>query len=584
MRSAIWLLLSLGLALGCSGEENMSWNPGPMPSGSNTSVSDGIATATPSTTGTATTGSTTGGTQTSPSTTTAAGPITGENGEVLPPRFNYDGSPFYLAAVQLTADQYARSVQDILKLPAPPTQANSFLRAVGGFTTFPNNERVLEVSNDMRDSYQMAAKEIADEVGTDTGIARMNAGTSKDEFISTLGRRAFRRPLTAEEAARYATIFDEGVALSGSESDFTKGAKLVVESMIQSPYFLYRTELGAAGQPLSGYEIAAKLSLWLRGTTPSDELLDDAESGKFDNANGVAQLTQTMLEEETATTAMTEMHAELLGFARFNEILKSSEEYEADTNQELLAASRMFFDRIYEENLGLRDILTSTKGYVGPKMAKLYGMSAPSGNEIVLQELGAERPGYFSQVPYLATFADNTHSDAIHRGLFINFEILCAKLPTPSGDVPLVPTSIPGQSDRERIEAHTGKGTCGESCHGNYINPLGYAFENFDGLGRLRTEDADRPVDTLSSYPFADGLKTFDGPAELMAIVAESSEAHACYAKNLMSFALQRDIVEADNAMVNSLAEVSKAGSLKSMIVELVKSNAFRLRNSGSTL
>jgi hypothetical protein len=577
----IGAVLGLGLLLGCSGEDAVSWTPPTSPSGdtSTAGTADGANTSTAGGMG----GGGMSGTATSAPATNTAGPIMDKAGNVLPPQFNYNGAPFYLTAVQLSNEQYARSVQDILKLPAPPSQANSFLNAVGGFTTFTNNERVLEVSNDMREAYQLAAKEIADDVGTAANISRIGAGTSKDTFIATLGRRAFRRPLTQEEVSRYAEVYDKGAALSGTESEFTKGAKLVVEALIQSPYFLYRTELGAVGEPLSSYEIAAKLSFWLRGTTPSDELLDDAEAGAFDTANGVAALTQQLLEEQTAKSVMTEMHAQLLKFTRFNEILKTTDEYDPAINDELMQASRMFFDRIFDEDLGLRDILTSTKGYVGPKMAKLYGLPTPTGNTFQLQELGPERPGYFSQVPYLAAFGDNTHSDAIHRGLFINFEVLCASLPAPTGDVALPPAPKAGQSDRERMEAHTGKGTCGEACHGNYINPLGYAFENFDGLGRLRTQDADRPVDTVSSYPFADGLKTFDGPAELMNIIADSAEAHACYAKNLMSFALQRDIVTADKPMVESLAQVSKTGSLKSMILELVKSPAFRLRNTGST-
>lgn len=475
-------------------------------------------------------------------------------------------------------------MRDILNLSATPTQANSFLRPVGGFTTFLNNERVLEITNDMRDSYRLAAEEIALSLNTDEAVARIDAGTSADEFLRTFGRRAFRRPLTDDEVARYKAVFDVGAGLNGNQAAFTKGASLVVQAMLQSPQFLYRTESTADGARLSGYEIAARLSFWLRNTTPNEALLDKAEAGALDTTDGVVSLATELVEDEAAMHMHTEMHAELFKFSRYREIVKFTDEYTPETNAELDQASRLFFDRIYKENLGLTEVLTSTQGYVGPAMAALYDQPAPS--EMTLMDLGSQRPGFFSQVPYLALFGDDTHSDAIHRGLFINFQVLCAKLPKPGEGVSLPPAPVAGQQDRERMEQHTGKGTCGEACHGNYINPLGYAFENFDGLGRYRTSDQGRPVDAASSYPFASGLEAFVGANELMSILASSDEAHACYAKNLMSYALSRDIVAEDEPLVTQLAALSKSptGSLKSLIVELVKSPAFLNRHSSNPL
>lgn len=501
-----------------------------------------------------------------------------------PPTFNLTGEPYFSRAVQITNEQWANSVKDILRLPETPTQANSFLRPVGGFTTFPNNERVLEVTNDMRESYRLAAEEIATLVNSDAAIARIDAGTSAEAFLETFGRRAFRRPLTADEITRYTTLFEQGSALSGDQTAFTKGAALVVQAMLQSPHFIYRAEGTADGERLNGYEIAARLSFWLRNTTPSDAMLEQAASGTLNTTDGVVALATSLLEEDAAVATHTEMHAELFKFSRYREIVKFTEEYDPATNAELDEASRLFFDRIFKENLGLREVLTSTQGYAGPAMAALYGKPAPQ--TMTLMDFGAERPGFFAQVPYLALFGDDTHSDAIHRGLFINFQVLCAQLPKPGDGVPLPPAPVAGQQDRERMEKHTGKGTCGESCHGNYINPLGYAFENFDGLGRYRSMDQDRPVDATSSYPFASGQEDFNGAGELMAILADSDEAHACYAKNLMSYALARDIVAEDQALVTELATLSKAGtgSLKSLIVELVKSPAFLNRHGSTTL
>ncbi len=562
------------MMLACSANPDLSWN-----------LSDGETSSPAANGSTSPGGPAVGSEQPNPSATgsDATSPSVAPNGP-LPPAFDFDGEPYYSRAVQITNEQWANSVRDILNLPETPTQANSFLRPVGGFTLFPNNERVLAVTNDMRDSYRLAAEEIASLVNTDAAITRVGAGSDADGFIQTFGRRAFRRPLAADELARYKTLFETGSELSGEQSAFTKGASLVIQAMLQSPHFLYRAESTPDGERLSGYEIATRLSFWLRNTTPDESMLNQAASGALDTKDGVVSLVNTLLDGEAAKHVHTEMHAELFKFSRYREIVKFTDEYDPATNAELEEASRLFFDRIYEENLGLHEILTSTQGYAGPAMASLYGEPAP--REMTLMDFGPERPGFFAQVPYLALFGDDTHSDAIHRGLFINFQVLCAKLPKPGDGVPLPPAPVAGQQDRERMEKHTGKGTCGEACHGNYINPLGFAFENYDGLGRYRTTDQDRPVDASSAYPFATGLAGFTGASELMELLANSDEAHECYAKNLMSYALQRDVIAEDEPLLTQLAALSKSGngSLKALIVELAQSPAFLNRHGSTTL
>ena len=506
-----------------------------------------------------------------------------ENGNKVfaTPEFNLEGEPLYSRAVLLTNDQWTRSVKDVLNLEVAPTQGDSFLQPVGGFTVFPNNERVLEVTNEMRASYQLAAAEIAKDIlEQPDGIARINAGSDAGSFIQSFGRRAFRRPLTAEESTAYQGLFDIGVGLTGDEPDFVKGADLVVEAMLQSPHFLYRTELVPDGAPLTGFEVAAKLSFWILGTSPSEALLDRAAAGELDTPEGVSLVVDEMLASPAATEMAVDVYAELFKFSRYRDVIKSEEGFDPAISAELDAASRMFFQHIYESNMGLEEILTSSEGFVGPLMAPYYGIS-PAPASLTLTPLGAERVGYFAQVPYLMLLGDDAHSDAIHRGVFLNYQVMCAQLPAPPAVIPPLTASKPGQSDRQRIEAHTGFGTCGEGCHGGYINPLGFAFENFDGMGRLRDIDNDNVVDTSSAYPIGtQGMVPFDGAPELMSVLADSQEAHACFAKNLMTYGLQRDVVATDQALIDQLAQISmsETGSIKEILRALVKSPAFLAR------
>src|SRR5450631_3977659 len=206
----------------------------------------------------------------------------------MPGTLNLDGSAKYYRVIRITNAQWGRAVQDILGLAAPSGLEQQFQSAVTGTTDFSNNELVLDVNQESWGTFQSASETLAAQV-TATDAAR---------FISTFGRRAYRRPLTAAEQATYLALFNQGTSLVGTRSNFAKGASLVIRAMLQSPNFLYRIELDAKQASLSGYEMAAKLSLWLRGTTPSDTLLDSAAGpGKLDTADGAVTLATTMLEE-----------------------------------------------------------------------------------------------------------------------------------------------------------------------------------------------------------------------------------------------------------------------------------------------
>jgi len=191
------------------------------------------------------------------------------------------------------------------------------------------------------------------------------------------------------------------------------------------------------------------------------------------------------------------------------------------------------------------------------------------------------RAGWYSQAPYLTQWAINDAPDSIHRGVRINLDSLCLELGPPSMMLPPVPALMPNQTNRQRYEGLTNG--CGAPCHTVYINPLGFAFENFDGVGRFRTTDNGQAIDTTGSYPFAEGTKQFSGATDLMKTIANGKQAHQCWSKKMASYALERDIVDAERPMVESLGAVSAAsgGSLKQVMLALVQSDAFRTRVGG---
>jgi hypothetical protein len=567
----------IGLAaIGCSG--TIGGNPAGM-GGADTGTGSGGTSASGGTAGR------TGGGKAGSSTAGSAGVFgnAGSGGEMTsgPRPVDLKGAPIYTRFRRLTNDQWENAVRDILRLTGPTGASDNFLDPVAGQTDFDNNEKVVFVNNTAAKDFQLAAETVADKVTTsDAALQNVVATTDAGTFIQTFGRRAFRRDLTADEVTAYRAVYDQGTTVTtGSQSEFTKGARFVISAMLQSPHFLYRIEFGDDGAPLSGYELATKLSFWLRGTTPTDSMLDAKDT--FASADGAVNQATQMLEDAAALEVMRKFHGSLYMFDLYDSIAKVGvPAFKEAMNPEFKEASILFFDRIFKENLGVREILTSTVTFVGPNIAPLYGVSA-TGSGMTEVDV-PERPGYFSQVPFLALWARNNDPDSIKRGARINMETLCADPGLPDVELPNIPAPLEGETNRMIISGLTE--SCARTCHGEIINPIGFAFENFDGLGRFRDTDNGQPVDTTGTYPFQEGDLSFSGAPELMQHMAAGTQAHQCWAKKMTGYALERDLVEADRPVVVELGDVSRTsgGSLKDVMLALVKTDAFRVRTGGA--
>jgi hypothetical protein len=257
--------------------------------------------------------------------------------------------------------------------------------------------------------------------------------------------------------------------------------------------------------------------------------------------------------------------------------------YTASLNTDLIQADTLFFDAIFSQGQGLREILQSQVAFVNEAIAPFYGLTA-QGTAFKQVMLGPDRPGFYTRTGFLTLNANLRDPDIIHRGVDINRRMLGApSLSPPAGVIiPPLPAPQPGQTNRERVTAHTGKGTCGEGCHGVYINPIGFAFENFDAMGQPRPTDNGKPVDTSSEYDFADGTKSFSGAPELMQIMAGEGQVHGSYAGHLAEFTLARDVDESDRTFVQGLQKASMApnSSIKAMVLSIVESPSFRVRGT----
>ncbi len=494
-----------------------------------------------------------------------------------------DGNPEFSSFLRLTHAQWEASVSDLLNVD---TRGLSDDFQQDPRLLFSNDERVLTVASDLYFDYEGATQALVASLDG-AGLAAINEGDDAAGFITTFGRRAYRRPLTDDERARYLALYEVGASLNETDP-FVSGAGLVIEAMLQSPFFLYRAELSPPG-PLNGYEVATRLSYLLLGTTPSDALLDLAAEGSLDTADGVVNAAADIMQdpelEARTIEAVGTYHAESLGLARLIHVQDSRTdvaEPAASFGSDLHTAATLFFDRIYADEQGVREIFRSTTGYVNDTLAPLYGIDA-AGSEFEAVDLGPERPGFLTQVPFLLLHGAGENPATARRGAFINSDVLCAGIPgaplTPDFELPLFE---PQQTNRDWVEVTTGEGTCGGACHIDYLNPLGFAFENFDGRGRLRDVDNGTPVDTRSRYPFTEGYLDFDGAPDLTSLIAEGEQAHTCYSARFVQHALGRELTEDDRSLIEDLSDHSLGGaSIQELILEFVRSDTFRSTASG---
>jgi len=561
---------------GASGQGGSSASGGASGSGATASGGSGAATV----------GGTGGGTGGTGLTGSGGTGLTGSGGAASS-GIPLTGAPAYHRFVRLTHEQWEASVRDLLELPAVPGLSPGFAPDPPN-GTFSNNERSLYVSSDLRTDYQRAAETLAAQVAGDAAaLARVTDGVNDAAtFIRTFGRRVFRRPLTTAEEQKYQAAFDSGATFYASGNAFTDGVQIVIETMLQSANFLYRVELGADGAPLGGYEMASKLSFFLRDTTPDDALLDAAAAGELDTSAGVLARATAMLDGPTGQAVLGRYHAELFGLRRYDQIDKNRTAfptYSQTLNAEFQQADQMFFDRIFAAGEGLRNILTSPLAFVSSATASLYGVSA-SGTALTEVTLGPERPGYLTRLGFLALNATLSDPDPIHRGVDIVNRLMCADLLPPPEEIPPLPAIMPGQTNRQRVEAFTGAGTCGEGCHAGIINPLGFAFENFDAVGKLRTTDNNQAVDTTGLVETATGMQPFTGAPELTAILAAEPSVHGCYVKHLAEYTLARDVATGDRALVDGLEgySMNDNASVKAMVLAAIGQPSFLTRVGGA--
>ena len=214
-----------------------------------------------------------------------------------------------------------------------------------------------------------------------------------------------------------------------------------------------------------------------------------------------------------------QLHKELFHWDGYVNIDQPDESWDTELNALYREEIERFINwHIYTENGSVKELYTADYTIANDRLAALYGVDGATEDFTRIDLNPDERSGVLTLLGPLAYKSDIGQSSPIHRGVFINDVILCKSLPPPPDVVPGLPVQDPSLSNRERVEAHTGAGTCGEGCHSALINPPGFAFEQYDELGRSRTEDGGLPIDAGDEYYFIlDGLQSWESGVNSLA-------------------------------------------------------------------
>jgi mono/diheme cytochrome c family protein len=355
-------------------------------------------------------------------------------------------------------------------------------------------------------------------------------------FARAFAERAFRRPLTADQQTMIDRQFSKG-------ADPEAGVKRVVLLVLKSPWFLYR-EVGG-GQ--TGYDIAARLSFGLWDSLPDKQLLDAARAGKLSSNEEIARQAERMLADLRGRAKLREFLLTWLKADHGLDLAKEAKKFpgfDAAVISDLRTSLELFLDDVaWSDGSDFRRLLQSDELFLSPRLAKFYGVDLPAGAKedfCKVQVDAGRRAGVLSH-PYLMTsFSHSGESSPIHRGVFLARGVLGLALrPPPEAVAPLAPELHPNLTTRQRVALQTNPSAC-MTCHG-VINPLGFTLENFDAVGRFRTQDKGKPIDATGAYTTRRGRTVqVNGARELAAFLAESQEAHAAFVEQMFHHLVQQ--------------------------------------------
>ncbi len=504
------------------------------------------------------------------------------------------GDPGRVTLHRLNVTEYNNTVRDLLGTVINPSQ--NFPPDDSGYG-FDNVADVLSLSPLHLEMYQAAAEALSNEALEGNARARLvtcdPVAVGDDvclrQVITRFGRRAWRRPLTAAEVTELAAFLDVARMRGGG---FDDAMRLVLQAMLLSQNFIFRVEVdpdptSVTPHPLEAHELAARLSYFIWSSTPDDALLDAADAGTLNDPAVLQGQVRRMLADPKSRALTENFSAQWLGTRALNDHavdLRSFPQFRAPMLESFRQETNRYFDEFLHGDLGMDRFLTADFTFATGDLERNYGL--PSSGDPTLRRVslaGTSRVGIVTQGSVLTVTSHSDRTSPVKRGLWVLSQLLCAAPPPPPANTAALAEAgaMPTGTLRQRMEQHRRDPGCA-SCH-QTMDPIGFGFEGFDGVGVTRTMDSGFPIDATGRLPTGE---SFESPAQLAAILANDPRYSRCVARHLLTYALGRGLGTDDDAALDGIQQAWRGGGLRlrDLVEHVALSEPFRLRRGDPTL
>ncbi len=465
---------------------------------------------------------------------------------------------------------------------------------------YDNISAILSVTPLLAEQYASTAKslaaglDVAKEAPCTNGAAAAAEVACATTFIQQFGKRAFRRPLVASDVTRYSTIFQD----KRGRSDYAAAIHLVAETMLQSPYFLYKTEMGEGSgvdRKLTSYELATQISYLVTGAPPDTDLVAAAEAGKLGTPAEREAQVRRLLGSVDSTPWVASFVTEWLGIAAAGHVAKDQAKFPAYTPSLSVAVaeeSQRFVGSVLTTNGSLEALFNADWSIANAELGSLYGLGQAPADWQKVTLPADQRLGILTQPAFLVATSKATDSFPIRRGKVLRTRVMCGTVPPPPADLKVTPVALdPNLTTRERFLAHEQAGSVCAGCH-SLMDPLGFGFENYDATGAYRTSENGKPIDATgeikSISPEIDG--PFANALEFTQRIAKSQVVRDCVARESVRWSLGRETVSTpdtdpkvlrDQAIVQALSSSLRVShsDMRELLVALVKRDEYGFRS-----
>jgi hypothetical protein len=408
------------------------------------------------------------------------------------------------------------------------------------------------------------------------------------KILSTLARRAFRRPVTEADVDPLFAFYQRG----RGTGDFDAGIQNAIEALLVSPDFLFRAERDPRNTRagtiyrLGDFDLASRLSFFLWSSIPDDELLALAEKGKLQDNAVLEQQTRRMIADPRSDAFVRNFGGQWLHLRNLETVTPDPDQFpnfDESLRRAFQRETELFFESILREDRSIFELLSADYTYLNQRLAEHYGVKGVYGSQFRRVALhDSNRGGLLGQGSILTVTSYPNRTSVVQRGKWVLENLLGAPPPPPPPDIPdLKPHGKDGRllSMREQMEMHRANPVCA-SCHAR-MDPIGFALENYDGVGKWRTMDAGVTIDASGKLP--DGNQ-FNGPGELKTILLSGhrDEYATTVAEKLLTYALGRGLEASDAPVVRSISREAAKDNyrLTALIRACINSKPFQMRRS----